>query len=49
LITEVGAKVWCGKFMWRITNFEQLFNQARGGELQAIHSQPFYTGLPGTY
>ena len=46
-ITEVSARVWCGKFIWRISNFEQLFTKAKNGELPAIHSQPFYTGVPG--
>ena len=49
VITEISARVWCGKFIWRITNFEQLFNQARSGDQTALHSQPFYTGVPGLF
>ena len=47
LIAEVSARVWCGSFTWRITNFEHLFQQAKNQELLAIHSQPFYTAVPG--
>ncbi|XP_066911274.1 TNF receptor-associated factor 6-like isoform X2 [Clytia hemisphaerica] len=47
MIAEVSARVWCGSFTWRITNFENLFQQAKNQELVAIHSQPFYTAVPG--
>lgn len=47
MINDISARVWCGKFIWRITNFEQLFNQAKRNELPAIHSLPFYTAVPG--
>lgn len=47
LIAEISARVWCGKFIWRITGFDQYFKQAKNGDLPALHSQPFYTGVPG--
>ena len=47
VITDINARAWCGKFIWRIQNFEKMFEQARKGELPVIHSQPFYTGIPG--
>jgi len=47
LLTEVTARVWCGKFIWRISGFEKLFNQSKSGDVPAIHSLPFYTGIPG--
>lgn len=49
LITELSARVWCGQFIWRITDFDSLFAQAKNGDLPAIHSQPFYTGIPGLF
>lgn len=47
LTNEINARVWCGKFIWRITNFDNLFKQAQSGDVPAIHSLPFYTGVPG--
>ena len=49
MINDISARVWCGKFIWKITNFEQLFNQAKRNELPAIHSLPFYTAVPGRF
>ena len=48
LITELNARVWCGKFIWKITSFENLFRQSKSGDVPAIHSLPFYTAIPGT-
>ncbi|XP_065647117.1 TNF receptor-associated factor 6 isoform X5 [Hydra vulgaris] len=47
VINEVSARTWKGNFIWRISNFDQLFRQALSGEVPAIHSLPFYTGVPG--
>ena len=33
--------------MWKISNFDKLFQQALSGEVPAIHSIPFYSGIPG--
>ena len=46
-ITELQAKIWNGHFVWKIVNFDKLFKQAVSGEVPAIHSVPFYTGIPG--
>jgi len=46
-ITELQAKIWNGHFVWKIVNFDKLFKQATTGEVPAIHSVPFYTGIPG--
>ncbi len=47
MIAELQAKIWNGNFVWKITNFEHLFQQAVSGEVPAIHSVPFYSGIPG--
>ena len=49
ILGELQAKVWRGKFVWRVGNFEQLFQQAMSGEVPAIHSLPFYSGIPGMH
>lgn len=46
-MTELEAKIWNGNFVWKITNFENLFQQAITGDVPAIHSVPFYSGIPG--
>ncbi|XP_065070864.1 TNF receptor-associated factor 6-like isoform X2 [Rhopilema esculentum] len=46
-IAEIQAKVWNGNFIWKINNFDKLFQQAKSNEVPAIHSVPFYTGIPG--
>ena len=46
-IAEIQAKVWNGNFIWKINNFDRLFQQAKSNEVPAIHSVPFYTGIPG--
>ena len=48
-ITELQAKVWSGHFVWKIVNFDKLFKQASSGEVPAIHSVPFYSGVPGLF
>ena len=48
-ITELQAKVWNGNFVWKIVNFDKLFKQASSGEVPAIHSAPFYSGIPGKF
>ena len=48
-MTELQAKIWNGHFVWKIDNFDRRFKQATSGEVPAIHSVPFYTGIPGTY
>eukprot|EP00794_Sanderia_malayensis_P018046 gene18046-19855_t len=47
MISELQAKMWSGNFVWKINNFEHLFQQATSGEVPAIHSVPFYSGIPG--
>lgn len=47
LISEVNARVWHGTFIWKIVGFESLFQQARTGQVPALHSIPFYSGIPG--
>ncbi len=49
MINELQAKMWNGNFVWKITDFEQLFQQAASGEVPAIHSAPFYSGIPGLF
>ena len=46
-LSELQAKIWNGHFIWKIHNFEQVFKQAASGEVPAIHSVPFYSGIPG--
>ena len=48
-IAELQAKIWNGHFMWKIVNFDKLLKRAISGEVPAIHSVPFYTGIPGAY
>ena len=47
-VNELQAKVVTGRFVWRINNFEKLFQQAMSGEVPAIYSSPFYSDIPGT-
>ena len=47
MIQEVNARVWNGCIIWKITNFHELYLQAKSGETPAVHSYPFYTGVPG--
>ena len=49
ILGELNAKVWRGKFVWRIENFEELFKQAMTGEVRALCSLPFYSDIPGMY
>lgn len=46
-INDLSSQIWNGKFIWKINNFEKKFREARSGEIPVIHSQPFYTGIPG--
>ena len=46
---QVNARVWNGCIIWKITNFRELFLQAKNGETPAVHSFPFYTGVPGAW
>ena len=48
-ISDISSKIWNGKFVWRIASFDKLFREARSGEVPVIHSQPFYTGIPGEF